>query len=48
MVYGALQFACGLAYFLVLSTVSAVRRAAAEPLEASRVHIVQNVLALAV
>ena len=48
MVYGALQFACALAYFLLFSTVSAVRRAAAEPLEASRVHIVQNVLALVV
>jgi uncharacterized membrane protein len=41
MVYGALQFACGLAYFLVLSTISAARqRAAAEPFEGSRLHIV--------
>lgn len=48
MVYGGLQFACGLAYFLVFATVSAARRAAAEPLEASRLHTAQNVLALVV
>jgi uncharacterized membrane protein len=48
MVYGALQFACGLAYLLVLWTVSAARRAAAEPFEDSRLHIVQNTLALAI
>jgi uncharacterized membrane protein len=49
MVYGALQFACGLAYFLVLSTISAARqRAAAEPFEGSRLHIVQNTLALVI
>jgi hypothetical protein len=48
MVYGALQFTCGLAYLLVLSTVSAARRAAAEPFEDSRLHIVQNTLALVV
>jgi len=48
MVYGALLFFCALAYFLVLSTVSAERRAGAEPLEASRLYTAQNVLALAV
>jgi hypothetical protein len=48
MVYGALLFVCALAYFLVLSTVSAERRAAAEPLEASKLHTAQNVLALAI
>ena len=47
MVYGALLFVCALA-FLVLSTVSAERRAAAEPFDASRLHTAQNVLALAV
>ena len=48
MVYGALQFVCGLAFFLLFSTVSAERRAAAEPLEESRLHTTQNVLALVV
>ena len=48
MVYGALQFACGLAYLLVLSTIWAARRAAPEPFEGSRLHIVQNALALVI
>jgi hypothetical protein len=48
MVYGALQFICGLAFSLLFSTVSAERRAAAEPLEDSRLHTAQNVIALVV
>jgi uncharacterized membrane protein len=47
MVYGALQFACGLAYNLVFLTI-AQRRAANQPLDASRLHTAQNVLALLV
>jgi uncharacterized membrane protein len=48
MIYGALQFVCGLAFFLLLSTIAAERRAALEPLEAFRLHTAQNVLALVV
>ena len=38
MVYGALQFACGLAYNLVFLTIAAQRRAANQPLDASRLQ----------
>jgi hypothetical protein len=48
MVYGALQFICGLAFFLLFSAISAERRAEAEPLEDSRLHTTQNVIALVV
>jgi uncharacterized membrane protein len=48
MVYGALQFACSLAYLLLLSTISAARRAAVEPFDGSRLHIVQNSLGLVI
>jgi uncharacterized membrane protein len=48
VIYGALQFACGAAFFLVLATIAAQRRDDSEFLQALRAERAQNFAALVV
>jgi uncharacterized membrane protein len=47
MVYGALQFACAVAYFLVVSTIVAQRRGEGDFVEAFRPRLAQDIAGLA-